>query len=239
MNIMRKTVSAAVICLLSFITPVCGALRANAYEMINAEIPVKCIRTAADDTSDYVIKIEAENEDSPMPVSDTLTLSETDTGNFEINVTEPGTFYYKIYELQGSDKNKEYDNGIYDITLFVEHDEKNELTYSVVASQADNGAKTDKIVFKDYVLSAELTRTTAVSVTTVTSTTTAVNTTAALTTSIRDEEKTITEFIGSVLTGDSFPAHTLRTAIIILLLTAISAFLFKRDQSEEEDKNEK
>ena len=69
--------------------------------------------------------------------------------------------------------------------------------------------------------------------------TTAVTSATAVTTSGSDNTNNqITEFIDSVLTGDSFPAHAVRMTMFSSILIAISTFLFKRDNNEEEDKNE-
>ena len=44
--------------------------------------------------------------------------------------------------------------------------------------------------------------------------------------------------VETVLTGDTFPAHTVRITMLIAILVAVSTFLFKRDRREEEDENE-
>ena len=47
-----------------------------------------------------------------------------------------------------------------------------------------------------------------------------------------------TGFIDDVLTGSSVPARAVRATMFFSILIAISTFLFKRDNNEEEDKNE-
>ena len=97
------------------------------------------------------------------------------------------------------------------------------LTQTVKA----DATKAESIAFQDIVLS-ETATTTSATTTTLTYTTTATVTTAVTTM----EHKT--DIINSILTGDSFPAHAIRLVMLISTMTAIFAFLFKRDQSEEE-----
>ena len=200
----------------------------------------------------YQIIIESENTISPAPKSDILEITENGTGKFEIDIDEPGTFVYKVYEKEGNEPNIKYDQKIYSITVFVEDVSDNTLKYAVVARIEGEDEKPDKIKFENAVENETdiVTITTTDSVpteTTVTttntdsseSTATTVTTTTAVTTSKSDNtDNPITRFIDSVLTGDSFPAHAVRATMLFSILIAISTFLFKRDNNEEEDKNE-
>ena len=75
--------------------------------------------------------------------------------------------------------------------------------------------------------------TTAATITTTARTTTAVTT---VTTAVTTRERN-TSIINSILTGDSFPAHAIRLVMLIAAMTAIFAFLFKKNQNEEDEKN--
>lgn len=244
MKIAQRVSSAVAVCLLSVILFFAVPFKAYAYTAIKAEIPVDCLEIQDDNTHVYTIKIETENDSSPAPNSDTLEISESGTGHFEINITEPGTFIYKISEIAGDDTNIGYDSNIYYITLFVENITEDELAYTVSASIGGRDTKTEKIGFKNIVLGDNYSKTeTTVVSTAVTNTATATETvtsassqTTAVTTAAGSSNGNhFTGFIDSVLTGDSFPAHAIRIIMSLSVLTAISTFLFKRDNSEEED----
>ena len=252
------------VCLLScFVFPFLN-IRALAYVTLEAEIPVTCLEIPDGKTHTYTIIIESENEVSPVPKSDTLEITENGTGKFEIDIDEPGTFVYKVYEKEGNEPDIKYDQNIYSVTVFVEDVSDSTLKYAVVAKIEGKDEKPDLIEFKNAVeaetdivtitttdsVSTETTvTTTATDISSDTSTddsesttakvTTAVTTTSDVTTSKSDQtDNPITGFIDNVLTGDSFPAHAVRMTMLSLVLITISTFLFKRDNNEEEDKNE-
>ena len=252
------------VCLLSFFVVPFYRIAALAYVTAAAEIPVNCLEIPDDKTHTYTIFIESENEVSPEPKSDTLEITENGTGKFEIEIDEPGTFLYRIYEKPGDEDDIQYDENVYYVTVFVENADENELRYAVSAAVAGSDEKPDQIVFENKTLGAsesvmpkepaeptEPTETTASSSVTDSSPASSTDdsssrtsdTTASSTedtSSANDSEGSpFTELIDSVLTGDSFPAHVVRVIMLIVVLIAISAFLFKRDHNEEEDKNEK
>ena len=252
MKIAQRVSSAIAVCLLSIILFFVGSFKAFAYTTIGAEIPVNCLGVSDDNTHIYTIKIESENDNSPAPNSDTLEISENGTGRFEINISEPGTYNYKIYEIAGDNTNIEYDSNIYHVTLFVENSTEDELIYTVIATIVGKDGKPEKIDFEDAVLSDNDSQTTTTIITTTVPDTTTVTettadstpqttavTTTVTTTSISDTDNPFTGFIDSVLTGDSFPVHAVRMVMLSSIMIAISTFLFKRDNNEEEDKNEK
>ncbi len=227
-----KNLIPAFVCLLSLFVLLSGTQTAFAYETVRVVIPVDCLEVYGNNTHTYELKIESENESSPMPVSDILTIAEDSTGTFEIYLTEPGTYRYSIYEAAGSDTNIQYDSSRYNIEVYSENNEDNELCCSVIAFQAGAGSKAESVAFQDIVLSDTVTTAAAAS-TTLTYTTAVTKVTTAVTTK---EHKT--DIMNSILTGDRFPAHAIRLVMLLAAMTAIFAFLFKQKQSEEDEKNE-
>ena len=241
MKAIGKTSFAAVICLITFLLFSPATMNAGAYVTVGAEIPVSCLEVADRSDHTYEIRIESENDDSPAPNSDTLSISENGLGYFEINITEPGTYRYRIYETAGNDPDIEYDSNIYSVVVFVENSNDDELIYTVTANAVGSDSKTKGIEFKNIVLSGSesvTTSTTTATTSSGTATSSAVSnttTTTAVTTTKTSTDSTITTIIENVLTGDTFPAHALRIGLLASVLTAIAAFLFKHRQSEEEE----
>lgn len=239
----RAKIIAAAMCLLSIVFFFAREMKTYAYERISAVIPVNCLYVNDDTSLIYEIKIESENKNSPEPVSDVLNVTENGTGYFEINITEPGTFSYKLYEIAGSDPYIQYDESVYVVKVFVENGEDDDLKYSVSAFHIGDEHKLENIEFKNKVLHDSATSTTSYS-STATNTSATMTTTAEITTSAAVSATSditnnqITGFIDSVFTGDSFPAHAIGLAMMIAVLIAISTFLFRRNNSEEEDENE-
>lgn len=222
----------AFVCLLSLFVLLSGTQTAFAYGTIRVNIPVECLAVYGNHTHTYELRIETESENAPEPVSNILTITEESTGAFEIELTEPGTYHYSIYEVAGSDANIQYDSSRYNIVVYAENNEDDELCYSIIAFRAGSESKAGKIAFQDTGLSDTKT-TTAATITTTSHTTTAVTT---VTTAVTTKERN-TSIINSILTGDSFPAHAIRLVMLIAAMTAIFAFLFKKNQNEEDEKN--
>ena len=246
MRKIRSFICLMAVCLLScFVFPFMG-IRVLAYVTLEAEIPVTCLEIPDGKTHTYTIIIESENEISPVPKSDTLEITENGTGKFEIDIDEPGTFVYKVYEKEGNEPDIKYDKNVYSVTVFVEDVSDSTLKYAVVAKSEGKDEKPDKIEFENDYLGTFDSDTTSESTDTTSSTTDSSSRTTETTTSKTDDTSStndnngnpITGFIENVLTGDSFPAHAVRAAMFFSILIAISTFLFKRDNNEEEDKNE-
>ena len=228
---LKKILIPAFVCLLSLLVLLSGTQTAFAYETIKVDIPVDGLEVYGNNTHTYELKIESENESSPVPVSDILTIAEDSTGTFEIYLTEPGTYHYTIYEVAGSDTNIQYDSSRYNITVYTENNEDVGLSYTITACRSGADSKAESIAFQDIILSD--TATTTAETTTHTYTTIVTTVTTSVTTMEHQ-----TDIVNSILTGDRFPAHAIRLVMLISALTAIFAFLFKQKQSEEEEKNE-
>lgn len=231
-----KRLIPALVCLLSLLAFFSGAQNASAYEAITVTIPVNCFTVYGNSTHTYELKLESENESDPQPAEDILKITEDSAGAFEIDLTEPGTYHYSIYEIPGSDANIQYDSSSYKIIVFAENSEDGGLRYTITAYEAGTDSKAERIAFQDNAFSETETTSAATAVTTVTaaSTTTA---SAATTTAATTTEQN-TDIVYNILAGDSFPAHAIRLVMLLSAMTAIFAFLFKRNQSEEEEKNE-
>ena len=231
MKTSQITASVFVECLLSFSIFAPHTFCAEAYAPLKAEIPVFCHTVTGSETQIYRITIHPENEQTPAPDSGTLSVTENNTGTFEIEITEPGTYRYQVSECAGTDSDISYDERVYDVTVFVENGTEDQLVCAVTANAAGREEKAERIFFQNIAaeVPAEITETTAQSTTV---TTGAVTTSA--TTAVTQHTGPFGSVINSLKTGDSFPVRALFLGICAAMTAALSAFLFRRRNTEKE-----
>lgn len=210
------------LCLLSVFVVPFNSLTVHAYVTASVEIPVSCLEISDSRTHIYKVMIEAENEVSPAPRNDSISVEQKGTGKFEIDINEPGTYEYRIYEIPGNEKDIKYDKNIYIVTVFVENAGEDGLKYAVSARISGSDVKPEQIVFKNG------------------SSTDGDSDTASKPDnkpSSEDKEKVpFTGYIQGLLSGDSFRARALRITMICLALIAVSTLLFRRDKDRKGEK---
>ena len=103
------------------------------YTPLTVEIPVSLERAGIANENDYEIVIEPDTKGSPMPDQDSITFL-SGTRTFSIEVNEPGTYEYRIYERAGSNNKIIYDSTLYTVTLFVTQDDNGILEAQVILS---------------------------------------------------------------------------------------------------------
>lgn len=145
-------VSAGLTVLLSACLMTQLGVQAEVYRSVEAVIPVSCFHVAEDRDYAYEIAIEALSADAPLPKEDLLTIEENGTGSFEITISEPGTFLYKVYEKPGDDQRIHYDTTVYYVTVYVEASQEDEFSFAVAVTLADTGEKPEKVEFQNLVL---------------------------------------------------------------------------------------
>lgn len=209
-------VGAAVVCSFSFLLS--RDMTASAYETVNAGIPVFCHELTAGEQHSYDIIIEPADASLPMPESSIITVDSGENAVFSIDISEPGTYDYRVYERPGTDERVEYDDTVYLVSIFAENDDSGGLRTAVSAKDEKTGLKVRDIEFID---SAEEQTTTA-STTTQTSTQTAgASTTQSVTTTTR--KTTIIETITDIMTGDTMPVGLLCCVMAFAAFIAASA----------------
>ena len=92
---------------------------AMSYEELEVEIPVMCSTENGDETHEYSVKIESEDDAYPMPNEDTIIVTDDKSTSFVVKVSEPGNYSYKIYQEKGDNEDITYDEEVYIATLFV------------------------------------------------------------------------------------------------------------------------
>ena len=244
MNFKKKAAAATAVCLLTLTSFIPGGMNAGAYTAVSADIPVTCLDLSGK-TYSCEIAIEPENSSCPLPDSDILEITSSNSGSFSIEITEPGTFTYTVYEKPGTEPGINYDNKIYKVVVYVENTPEDELAYSVSVHETGSSYKSRKVSFQNEPVT-EPTSENTFTETSVTETETAmtVQTTTVVPSDSDDtsgssssdkRDNPITDMIDDVLTGDSFPARAVRTTMLTAMLTAVAALLFKRKNKEEED----
>lgn len=162
---------AGILSVLSFFSMTSIPAEAGTYNTVIAVVPVSCRYVEELDFNTYEITIEPENQ-APVPQPDTMQISENETKNFYIEIDEPGTYYYKVYERPGANDGIDYDATIYHLTVYVEKKTEVELVYAVTVTSDDTGHKPDTMYFQNAVLADnDITTTTTHPETTTTSTT--------------------------------------------------------------------
>lgn len=135
-----------------------NGIYADAYGTSTVEIAVECAVMKYFKDYEYKIAIESLEENAPMPESNIISVANGTEGVFKIDVSEPDTFTYRIYEQKPKNKNINYDYREYFVTLFVT-DNKGLLSYSIYVNESESDMKTSKISFKDserFVLDASV-----------------------------------------------------------------------------------
>lgn len=110
-----------------------------------AEVTTAEISFTVKNASSTVVAEAVHNE--PMPAQ--TAFEGVSAGRFEFSFTEPGDYYYKIYQKQSTESNVTFDSTVYEVCISVFVNEAGEF-YSVSAVNVeDSSEKTDKIVFEN------------------------------------------------------------------------------------------
>lgn len=123
---------------------------ANSYTPLDAVIPFSCVKADVDGAT-YEFVIEPLDDVSPSPKQDTITMDETGNSAFVIELTEPGTFLYKVYEKKGSNSDIIYDETVYTVTLFVTSNDEGNLEYQVILAKEGMVKPTEVAFINDAV----------------------------------------------------------------------------------------
>ena len=97
--------------------------------------------------SDFQIQIRSESFGAPLPDEDSIHIDQRGQGTFHIVLTEPGTFDYLVYEIEGADETVRYDKTRYDIHVYVTSTEEDRLEYMVAVNYENTDEKPAKVEF--------------------------------------------------------------------------------------------
>jgi pilin isopeptide linkage protein len=208
----------AFLCLLSLAAVMMPQAKAGAYDTIKAVIPVSCLNVTDGAAHTYEIHIEQENPGSPMPSESSLKIEQSGKGGFTIDITEPGTYRYRIFEKAGNDPRINYDKSVYIATVFVQNGEGGRLAYSLSVAQQGRTNKPDRVAFSNEQNNEQSKQTTPNPVTSQTQVNPSTGNTA----------------------GNSLYAKILKISMLMLVIIAAVSFVIsrRRDDDEQEDISE-
>ena len=247
MSTIRRCFCCLAVCLLSFFVFPCCTAFAGTYEKEHLEIPVMCLDV--EDLEDHIYRVTITTEDplAPLPQTDTLQINQNGRGQFEIDIDQPGTFVYNVFETEGDEDDIEYEQTVYTVTVYVETNANDELLYSVTAAVNGMPVKSEEIQFQDKLMDnserkkPRTTETTAPETTTAAAAKTTSTATAAATTTASDaatvtasttKANSVVSFVGDVLTGDSCPARLLCIVIAAALIIMVGAFALRKKNGD-------
>lgn len=117
------------------------------YKTITASVPVSFIAPDRGDNA-CITYMETVNN-SPEPVVNPVGFIGSGSDEFNINIGEPGTYRYTVYQKSGTDSNVIYDDTVYSVIVYVTADTGDTLKYAVTATASNTGKKPDSIDFQN------------------------------------------------------------------------------------------
>lgn len=198
-----------------------NGIYAEAYGTSTVEIAVECAAMKYFRDYEYQIAIEPQGENAPMPQSNVISVANGTQGVFKIDVTEPDTFTYRIYEPKPKNKNINYDHREYLVTLFVT-DNQGELSYSLSVNESESDLKTGVVSFKDserFVLDASVDEESPQS--------------EPESEPSAEESSFVSQTSETVLTGDNSDINTMTVVMAISFITAVVAVVSVKHRERE------
>ena len=122
------------------------------YTPLKVEISFECLFDTRLPDGTYRINISPEDDVAPLP-DETKVLVTEGTGSFHVEISEPGTYSYLVYQEKGDDPDMVYDDTRYEIHLFVtdkgiETDDSSiEMTSVITVNYAGTDDKPDRLAF--------------------------------------------------------------------------------------------
>ena len=143
---MRKLIRVLLTSLFSAILLMTGTVCAD-EKSISVAIPVES-------SAACVVKITGDRE-TPLPEESVLRFNERGTRKYEITYTTPGTYKYKIQQIEMTDSSIIYDKSIYKATVFVGVSEKGELFVEQVIHKEGSDEKSMSAFFENETVKPE------------------------------------------------------------------------------------
>lgn len=134
-----------ILCVLLLFSFSTGVFAGGYYKPVEAVIEVFCISISEAGFNEIVI--EAEDDFAPMPEQNKIAVENGGTGEFRIEISEPGTYKYVVYELDSHGEKITDEDNIYYVSLFVLQSDEGELDCTVTAETSDETEKPEILQF--------------------------------------------------------------------------------------------
>ena len=131
--------------ILSIIFMILTAAGVAAAEPVTAKIPVSC--KAGDKSAEYTYRIEATEKDAPLPAKDSLTLKDSQKGEFEISYDMPGSWHYQILQTKPEAAENDESSKPYTAAVFVGSKEDGSLFLECTYYRTGSTFKSEECAF--------------------------------------------------------------------------------------------
>ena len=92
-------------------------------------------------------------DDAPLP--EQTIFKDVSTGKFDVSISQPGDYYYKIYQNKGTRQDVNYDNTVFVARITALVDENNNLYSAVTVYVEKSSQKIGNIEFKNTLIEPE------------------------------------------------------------------------------------
>lgn len=120
-----------------------------AEKSVSVQIPVSCIGKNSSETFQYQILPET-TEFQDME-SDSLSLKDGETGEFQISYQVPGTYHYSVRQLKGNHSRTAYDETVYSVDVYITEKEDGTMAAEAIAYRKPEAEKKDCLSFVNTV----------------------------------------------------------------------------------------
>ena len=136
------TLMSAAVC-----NPVSVEASDTAEKTVTARIPVVCEKVDSEETFRYQLKGSPSQYEEIEQTE--LELKGGEKGYFQINYHYPGTYYYTVSQIAGTDKKTTYDNTEYQVDVYVTESENGELFAQPILYLKGEDEKKAELAFKN------------------------------------------------------------------------------------------
>ena len=136
------TLMSAAVC-----NPVSVEASDTAEKTVTARIPVVCEKVDSEETFRYQLKGSPSQYEEIEQTE--LELKGGEQGYFQISYHYPGTYYYTVSQIAGTDKKTTYDNTEYQVDVYVTESENGELFAQPILYLKGEDEKKAELAFKN------------------------------------------------------------------------------------------
>lgn len=141
-TILVMTLLSAAVC-----NPVSVEASDTAEKTVTARIPVVCEKVDSEETFHYQLKGSPSQYEEIEQTE--LELKSGEKGYFQISYHYPGTYYYTVSQIAGTDKKTTYDNTEYQVDVYVTESENGELFAQPILYLKGEDEKKAELAFKN------------------------------------------------------------------------------------------